>query len=565
MEILVSYVSTSPRGAPQRDQRRIPGSVFHVGRGTHCQIHLPDARVALVHARISIDEAGAVIDAGSQRIVYNDREVGGARLAVGDVMEVGPYVLIVEEPPAGVPLALSVRLSKRVSTKGSTALYRVLMKAPAHSKRRLSYVAFFGVLLLCLFAPIAADLVSVARLPLPEKTLAQTREAVHALAIGFVQVWNPGPLARGHLGLANECRACHEVPFVQVRDQACASCHSSIREHVPKVQLAGAVAFALDETRCAECHRDHKGRAMAPRSQQLCADCHANVAHANPQARAQNASDFATDHPQFRLSLVDAGQPKEVRRVRQRDPAAAPIVERSGLKFNHTLHLDPGGVRDPRARSRTVLGCDSCHQPDDRGARMRPVVMEKHCSGCHTLTFEPKVTRRQVPHGSLAEVETMLREFYSRLVLGDAPTDVVPPADLPRLRPGSVPSAEERQQALKAADEKARRALRELVQTRAVCSTCHHVSRSRQGAWRIAPVALTAAWMPAATFTHAKHNTQSCIGCHDVRTSRRAEDVTMPEIGRCRECHGGASAPAGKVASDCATCHRFHGGAALWR
>ena len=39
---------------------------------------------------------------------------------------------------------------------------------------------------------------------------------------------------------------------------------------------------------------------------------------------------------------------------------------------------------------------------------------------------------------------------------------------------------------------------------------------------------------------------------------------SMPDIATCRECHVGARAVAGKVTSDCATCHRFHAGRDYW-
>ena len=71
--------------------------------------------------------------------------------------------------------------------------------------------------------------------------------------------------------------------------------------------------------------------------------------------------------------------------------------------------------------------------------------------------------------------------------------------------------------------------------------------------------------MPQARFRHDRHATQTCTSCHDVRSSRVAADVAMPEIGRCRDCHGGAEARQSKVPSDCATCHVFHGGQAAWR
>ena len=560
------------RNADTGEQRRLPGTLFQVGRGTQCEVHLPDARVALAHARISLGNQGAVMEAVEQRFVHNDREVAGAQLAVGDYVEIGPFLLHVEEPPADVPLALSLRLSKRVSAKGGNTIMRALTLAPRLSQRRLSYAAFFGTLIVALLAPIASDLVGERHLPVPERMQARGQEAVKALTVGFSQAWNPGELARGHLALEHDCRACHQEPFVHVQDKACAACHKTVREHVPLAKLSGAMAMTLAETRCAECHRDHKGRAMAPRSQDLCASCHADVRHAGMQAASHNVSDFGRNHPPFRLSLVDGGRPKEIRRVRQRDPQAK-LEERSGLKFNHVLHLDPSGIRTPQGvhassmkvtSGRSVLECASCHQLDAEGIRMRPIQMEKHCSACHALAFEPQVTSRVVPHGPLEEVERTLREFYARLVLGDVPAGVTPPRDLPRLRPGAAPTPAERRAAMRIADEKARRALKELVDTRKVCSTCHQVSFEKN-TWQIAPVSLTQEWMPQARFRHDRHATQTCTSCHDVRSSRVASDVAMPEIGRCRDCHGGAEARQSKVPSDCATCHVFHGGKAPWR
>lgn len=573
MDLLLTRIESTEGGPAREQQQRIPGTVFQIGRGSQCEIHVPDARVALVHARISLGAGSAVIEAVEQRFVHNDREVAGAPLAVGDYIEIGPYVLKVEEPPADVPLSLSLRLSKRVATKAGPAVFRALMLAPRLSKRRLSYAAFFGTLLVALVAPIAADLMSNRELPFPDHAKARGRELVQAMTVGFVQTWNPGELSRGHQSFGHDCRACHQVPFQRVRDKACSTCHANLREHLPSAQLSGPAAFVLGETRCADCHVDHKGRDMAPRSQEICAQCHADVQRAGLKITSRSVSDFAKDHPHFRLSFVDGARPKEIRRVRQRE-AGTPLEERSGLKFNHTLHLDPQGVRAPRgpaAKSmrsaersgRRVLECKSCHEPDAEGIGMQPISMEKHCASCHALAFEPQVTSREVPHAPLPEVERALREFYARLVLGDIPPGVTPPRDLPRLRPGVVPTPEERREALRLADEKARRALHELVQTRQVCTTCHEVTREKQS-WKVAPVALTMSWMPASRFTHKGHASQSCTSCHEVRSSRRAEDVAMPEIGRCRDCHGAHPTAAGKAASDCASCHRFHGGQGLW-
>ena len=268
--------------------------------------------------------------------------------------------------------------------------------------------------------------------------------------------------------------------------------------------------------------------------------------------------------------------------------ASADMIERSNLKYDHEVHLDPAGVRDPQTGC-TVLKCVDCHVPADGGRSMAPVTMERHCQRCHSLAFEPKVTDRQVPHGSRRAVEcrslafipkatdrqvphgsqeavvTTLQEFYARLVLGDVPPGVVPPPDLPRARPGAVLDYEDRQQALRIADERAQRALRELYETpRQVCSTCHYISRAAGGGWKVAPVRIATVWMPQALFTHAKHTTETCSSCHDVAHSSDARDIAMPDIAKCRQCHVGARAVHEKVTSDCATCHKFHAGRDYW-
>jgi predicted CXXCH cytochrome family protein len=158
---------------------------------------------------------------------------------------------------------------------------------------------------------------------------------------------------------------------------------------------------------------------------------------------------------------------------------------------------------------------------------------------------------------------TMLREFYARLVLGDVPPDVNPPKDLPRMRPGAVLSYAERQQALRIADQKANLVLREMFDTRQVCSTCHEV-KHEGGEWKVAPVRFTQIYMPQALFTHAKHTTEKCETCHNVSQSKESKTIAMPDIAKCRECHVGAKPVLGRVTSDCATCHKFHEGSDFW-
>ena len=61
-------------------------------------------------------------------------------------------------------------------------------------------------------------------------------------------------------------------------------------------------------------------------------------------------------------------------------------------------------------------------------------------------------------------------------------------------------------------------------------------------------------WMPHAQFNHAKHTNVSCETCHNALASRETSDILMPAKATCTSCHS----PAGKVVSDCITCHTYH-------
>jgi predicted CXXCH cytochrome family protein len=158
-----------------------------------------------------------------------------------------------------------------------------------------------------------------------------------------------------------------------------------------------------------------------------------------------------------------------------------------------------------------------------------------------------------------------LQEFYSRMALGAGPADGAQSLNVPR-RPGAVLSYQDRQRVLSIADAEAKRAFDELFGKREVCTTCHVVQRvAKEPGWAVAPVRFTQVWMPRAEFAHAAHASTKCIGCHAAAESQKAEDIAMPGIADCRECHVGSRPVLGKVTSDCATCHKFHGGGDLWQ
>lgn len=582
METLLIIETTNRRGQVQRSQRRIDGTELTIGRSTRAQIHLPDPRVALEHARISVAESGATLTAQGGRLRVNGRSAAGAQLVPGDRIEIGPFVIRIDTPPQGLPFALTVEPLKAAADAQDDPLARLLVPHRLPSKRRLSYLLFAAVLAVFLAVPITWDAINAFGLPRQlQSDQAHWTDLARYASDFTLRSWDPGPVSRSHQIFRTDCRACHQVqsqnPFVsqlpiatQVMDQACLACHRSLHEHVPRPLLTETPeGQAFADTRCASCHRDHKDEKMAPRMDALCATCHADVERVAPKSRSRNVTDFFADHPSFRISVIDGASGK-VERVRLGEQ----IVERSNLKFNHQLHLDRAGVRAPSGRK--VMQCADCHEPADDGRLIAPVSMQRHCSECHSLKFdcnreqrgdplECRSGARELPHGPVATVAATLREFYARYALGDAPPDAGAPPDLPRVRPGAVLEYEDRQPVLANADRAASRALAELFGELNVCGTCHYARPTQKApGWEIAPIRFTQVWMPAARFTHAKHTTMQCADCHQVGNSTDARDVAMPDVGQCRECHVGGKPVLGKVTSDCATCHKFHGGAEVW-
>ena len=143
------------------------------------------------------------------------------------------------------------------------------------------------------------------------------------------------------------------------------------------------------------------------------------------------------------------------------------------------------------------------------------------------------------------------------------------------LPPGIDIAPAARAQLLGKARERALLVATDLFERRA-CADCHEVRRggtAAQPVWRVTRVTLPESWMPHARFDHAAHGTSltPCSTCHAAEKSAQADDLLMPTIETCRDCHGGedgTAAPsqaaerragtAAKVPSACIDCHGFH-------
>jgi len=550
MRILVISVTRNRKGQPVRAERAVEGETIRLGRGTQCEIHLPDPRVAQAHASIHQQGAGIFISAPEAELSVNGALARDARLSPGVHVAVGPYDLTVEPAPEGYPVALAIELVRPLpdDLAGIRANSRLSLAVTGLSKRSPAWALAVFIVLVFLALPVINALVP------------SLRQMLSTLPVTPDQSWNPGELAAGHQIVGRRCATCHEIPFVRVRDSVCVHCHQKTPGHVQTVALQQEL---FGDTRCADCHADHKGpRALLRRDADLCTACHGDLKHRRSDTALANATDFASDHPGFKLTLWQGAGKDETARIAQTDRPK--LFERSHLKFPHDAHLRTG-VRGPKGRK--TLDCGSCHLPNASGSGFTPISMKKACIECHTLEFEPAVTSRQVPHGSVVDALSTIREFYSYIILNEIPVDVVDigaiRSGLSRLGGGAI-NEEQRQRALTWVDAKARQVGADLFEAR-VCIVCHEVKRTvtqvkpgREPAWTVAPVVIATTWLPLARFDHLKHRTSKCADCHNVGKSHSSADIAIPDIVTCRQCHAGNEPAANKVVSTCIACHGFH-------
>jgi len=488
------------------------------------------------------------------------------------------------------------------------------LSKPIPGRRELSWVLFLVFLSFCLLLPLGASLYSqdfsktaeampavdaatkaLAGVGLgvehPEaKPLPAGEASTHALVsstnaregeqnreagptfMAFDKVWNPGhSLSNAHRRYINDCKVCHVKPFVQVRDEDCQTCHKNAGAHVEaKITKVASMQGAT----CESCHREHNGEdGLAQQNkyyqQQNCASCHKDIKKSYAASKDGNASNFYTDHPNLRYLIATTPDAKQLQSVRITEEA--PLLEKTGLKFPHDVHLKATGIRSPEGKVK--LECASCHRETKDGIGFQPVSMERDCQSCHDLKFDPSVTNYQAPHGSVEAVLNSLRTFYSYTMNNAIPSDGKPLLPVSSLvRPGVDENkatvsfvhspGDSRGKAIAAATS---------LFEKSACNLCHEVSRSNEAGrsgtpsqdmpqWKVAPVTAEHAWMGKAAFvfSHEKHKGGECTECHAAEKSKKAEEVLMPTIKICRDCHAGSEPVANKVVSDCSLCHGFH-------
>jgi len=503
----------------------------------------------------------------------DNKSVKKLNLSEGEYFKVGSYIFTYVKAPTGIDYALSITQVKELGAKATSLfpLVAMTLNETGFNMRRWSWYWMVFALLVGLVFPLLW-------MYGPQDTL----KSIPVLSTAD-QIWSPGPLAKAHhiQGIADNCQVCHSELFSPVKDTDCENCHQ-VDPHLSVAELTAGNKLHTDveavlvegsfvEGRCASCHIEHKDPSIVIREDEpMCTNCHSGIVPESKKAQEKGELDVSEggitsfeQHPQFKLSMVEENQSQDQGQhwlTQRYDFDTEGLKEDSNLEFSHRLHLNPKGIDGPDGR--TELSCANCHEPEQDGLLVKPILMEQHCSSCHSLTFEPTDLTRQVPHANLLIVKQSLEEYYSRLyALQNGPVRSKVNLDRPAKRPGK-PKPDFYSAMKEWADDKAQDALEELVNNKA-CSTCHEIDKSKPK-MQVKPVKIAHSWYPKSRFDHSSHEVFECESCHKASDSDNSADILIPDIKNCRSCHAGASDTHAlltqeiKTVSSCMSCHQYH-------
>jgi hypothetical protein len=209
------------------------------------------------------------------------------------------------------------------------------------------------------------------------------------------------------------------------------------------------------------------------------------------------------------------------------------------------------------------------------GRYLVPITYENQCRACHPLYYDPAASQRSFAPDSPeliahrlgpGEMRALLQGTYARRYLVDEDPRLLDKFVPPRPMPGK-PILPEDDQARRLVEAKVGQAERHL---RTICTKCHQLASDEPQLSAVLPAQIPQVWLKHAMFDHAAHRAVSCRECHAAaypdapESSETSEDVLIPGLENCRQCHGRRTKRAGQVTGgaqfDCVECHRYHAG-----
>ena len=548
MRVLLRIIRRQAIGDITTQESSHSAPIIRIGRGSDCDIHLPDAGIQLEHATLESRGDCAFIQAvGHASISVNEKVVDGIQLQVGDRIRLGLYELKVQESIEAVDgdeaLVLTceryepddaVLLGKAGTTTGSGVGARLGMRGLSWALGSLIFLIFF-------VWPIAAHYSAESRdVGALDTAMTAGHQPVGDWTTWGRSAWLTGAVSRSHALFGDECTSCHQKAFVPVNATDCLTCHNNLQEHVRVEQFSFA---SLDATGCLQCHQEHEGNdRLVLSDSRLCVNCHQNLVETSEgKVEVSDVVGFS-QHPEFRVHGVKSN------------------VD-TGLKFPHNIHLDSKGVLNLKEESQ-VLVCRDCHLVEKEGTKMAFPKFEEHCAACHGLRFAFEAPDRSMPHGDVAKAKTFIRDTYASVAVKGGlrlPIEEVPKAIRERARTLN-PKEIEMAQALAWVDKKSASVISGPF-GKGQCAECHTIIENKGDplAWDIVPVDPAVVSLTGARFDHAPHRKMTCTACHGARESKAASDVLLPKISKCQSCHGPPSA-SHLLPTQCVDCHGFHQG-----
>jgi hypothetical protein len=304
---------------------------------------------------------------------------------------------------------------------------------------------------------------------------------------------------------------------------------------------------------------EHKGAVrLASTTEAACTQCHASLASndkTSPPKVVDNISGFDRTHPEF--AVLRSGR-----------------IDPGTIKFNHQVHLDlKRPIRGPHGP--VQLKCADCHRSGGLDEQwpfgvaeakaasvsftlpnrsyMEPVNFMKHCEACHPLQFDRRFNEA-VPHKEPKVVYDFVLEKLTAYIAAH-PAEI-PLVDEPDKRLPTRPPQPPARNAQEWIQQRLGDA--QLLLWRKACKECHALTypSGPDALPDVTKSAITARWLPHASFDHAAHQMLACTSCHTkALASKETSDVLIPGIQSCRACHHSGSNAA---ESRCFECHTYH-------
>jgi predicted CXXCH cytochrome family protein len=543
--------------------REWDGKVLRLGRSPESDVQLFGPGVAEHHVRLLEDGDGLRLECPMNASVrLNDEPVRKAKLETGNSFYIDSHKITIRSSDAQGVVANVRVLQYDDVTKIPTAATseNIAVRSAKSSKRKWSY----GLLTLGLLLSLAFPLMSTFD--------AETKLVFEEYGLPTDTIWSSGDLASAHNipGIANECKVCHQSPFVSVRDSDCLTCHQELPAHGNN-DIHKQVGES--QRQCLSCHKEHnEPSTLVHTDNAFCTDCHADTLDwdDNKKTLPPVLGFSAAEHPEFKLQYLTPHSTADTidwQNIAHSTTAKTP--EMSNLKFPHDLHL--GGDKVQRSDGQ-AMECSDCHSLDKNGEHFEPITMDTTCRSCHALEFDIQAKGRELHHGEPELVLQQLTEYFA-LQYTDPALRAEREQDGRRMPSIASLSAMDRDTCKEDAIDCARQAALLEAETqfeRTGCAVCHVIlkdeSKPLHQRWHVEPIQLQDNWYNT-RFDHTVHmvgdqktETGMCLTCHQADESTHSSDVLIPDLGKCVTCHTDARVAATKkqVSSSCIDCHSFH-------